>query len=88
MFSSTWGRNRKSIQLQEKGNSYFTWKALSGQLWKKLAIAPAFLASGGCNDTVGAGRQTSMKSATIAMTWVVSEGTTELDLISEEFKVQ
>ena len=43
-------------------------------------ISPAFLASGGCKDTVGAGRYTSMKSATIAMTWVVQKGT-ELDFV-------
>jgi hypothetical protein len=49
-----------------------TWNALSGQLWKNLARDPAFIASAGCRDTVGAGSQTSMKSATIAMTWKVS----------------
>lgn len=53
------------------GYCYVTWKALSGQLWKNLAIDPAFTASGGCRDTVGAGSQTNIKSATIAMTWKV-----------------
>jgi hypothetical protein len=32
-------------------------------------MAPEFTASGGCKDTVGAGSHTSIKSATIAMTW-------------------
>jgi len=33
-----------------------TWNALSGQLCKNFAIDPAFPASGGRRDTVGAGR--------------------------------
>ena len=53
-----------------------TWKALSGQLQKNLAMAPEFTASGGRKDTVGAGSHTSMKSATIAMIWKVL-GTTD-----------
>ena len=56
----------------KKSQHDVTWNALSGQLWKNLAIDPAFLASAGCRDTVGAGSQTSIKSATIAMTWKVS----------------
>jgi len=34
----------------------YTWKALSGQLWKNLDIPPAVSARGGRRETVGAGR--------------------------------
>lgn len=38
------------------GEKTVTWNALSGQLCKNLAIAPALIASGGRRETVGAGR--------------------------------
>lgn len=44
-----------------------TWKAFSGQPQKNLVRSPALTARGGLRDTVGAGSQTSMKSAIMAI---------------------
>ena len=55
--------------LSRKKYRKMTWKALSGHPKKNFAIGPAVKERDARRGTVGAGSQTSMKSAIIAIIW-------------------